>query len=72
MRTIKCWLFNQGQSQAVRRRILRTKCPLIKQLRKALKDGSIKIASGEFNIIDRRGDRLRCIFLLDLGVPGVA
>jgi hypothetical protein len=43
----------------------------IKQLRKVLKDGGIKIARGEFNIIDRRGDKLRCAFLLDLGLPGV-
>ncbi|MGA2748336.1 MAG: hypothetical protein ABSG59_06130 [Verrucomicrobiota bacterium] len=43
----------------------------IKQLRKVLKDGGIKIARDEFNIIDRRGDKLRCAFLLNLGAPGV-
>jgi len=26
----------------------------------------------EFNIIDWRGDKLRCVFILDLGAPGVA
>ena len=44
----------------------------IRQLRKVLRDGGIKIVRDEFNIIDRRGDRLRCVFLLDLGAPGVA
>jgi hypothetical protein len=34
--------------------------------------GGIKIVRDEFNIIDRRGDKLRCVFLLDLGAPGVA
>jgi len=43
----------------------------IKQLHQVLKDGGINIARDEFNIIDRRGDKLRCVFLLDLGVPGV-
>ena len=44
----------------------------IKQLRKILKDGGIKIARDQFCIFDRRGDKLKCAFLLDLGVPGVA
>ena len=44
----------------------------IRQLRKVLRDGGIKVVRDEFNIIDRRGDRLRCVFLLDLGAPGVA
>lgn len=44
----------------------------IKQFRKVLAEGGIKIARDEFNIIDRRGDKLRCVFLLDLGTPGVA
>jgi hypothetical protein len=34
--------------------------------------GGIGIERDEFNIIDRRGDKLRCVFLLDLGAPGVA
>jgi hypothetical protein len=34
--------------------------------------GGIKVLRDEFNIIDRRGDKLRCVFLLDLGAPGVA
>jgi hypothetical protein len=37
-----------------------------------LAKGGIKIVRDEFNIIDRRGDKLRCVFLLDLGAPGVA
>lgn len=44
----------------------------IRQLRKALGKGGIKVVRDEFNIIDRRGDKLRCVFLLDLGAPGVA
>jgi hypothetical protein len=43
----------------------------VKQLRKILLDGGIKIARDEFNVIDRRGNKLRCVFLLDLGYPGV-
>jgi hypothetical protein len=34
--------------------------------------GGIKALRDQFNIIDRRGDKLRCVFLLDLGAPGVA
>jgi hypothetical protein len=37
-----------------------------------LRDGGIKVVRDEFNIIDRRGDKLRCVFLLDLGAPGAA
>ena len=44
----------------------------IKQLRTVLTEGGIKVLRDEFNIIDRRGDKLRCVFLLDLGAPGVA
>ena len=44
----------------------------IKQLRKVLGDGGVKIVRDEFNIIDRRGDKLRCVFMLALGAPGVA
>jgi len=43
-----------------------------KQLRKVLAKGGIKLARDEFDIINRRGDNLRCVFLLDLGGPGVA
>ena len=35
-----------------------------KQIRKVLVKGGIKIGRGEFNIIDRRGDKLRCVFVL--------
>jgi len=34
--------------------------------------GGIKVLRDEFNIIDRRSDKFRCVFLLDLGAPGVA
>jgi hypothetical protein len=44
----------------------------IKQLRKILRDGNIKVVRDEFNIIDRRGDKLRCVFLLEKGAPGIA
>lgn len=44
----------------------------IRQLRKVLRDAGIKVVNDEFNIIDRRGDKLRCVFLLDLGAPGGA
>ena len=43
-----------------------------KQIRRVLVKSGIKIVRDEFNIIDRRGDKLRCVFLLDLGAPGVA
>jgi hypothetical protein len=44
----------------------------IRQLRKMLRDGGIKVVRDEFNIIDRRGDKLRCVFMLDLGASGAA
>lgn len=44
----------------------------IRQLRKVLREGGLKVVRDEFNIIDRRGDKLRCVFLLDLGAPGAA
>lgn len=44
----------------------------IRQLRKVLRAGGLKIVRDEFNIIDRRGDKLRCVFMLDLGAPGSA
>ena len=39
-----------------------------RQIRKAVVRGGIKIGSGEFSIIDRRGDRLTCAFVIE-GVP---
>jgi hypothetical protein len=42
-----------------------------KQIRKMLVKGGIKIVRNRFDIIDRRGDKLRCVFVLDLGAPGV-
>ena len=44
----------------------------IRQLRRVLRDGNLKVVRDEFNIIDRRGDKLRCVFLLEMGAPGVA
>jgi hypothetical protein len=37
-----------------------------------MRHGGVKAVRDEFNIIDRRGDKLRCVFLLDLGASGVA
>jgi len=42
----------------------------VKQLRKALIKGGSKIERNAFHIIDRRGDKLRCVFVLNLGAPG--
>lgn len=44
----------------------------IRQLRKVLRDGGIDIVRDEFNIVDRRGDKLRVVFMLAQGTPGVA
>lgn len=43
----------------------------IQQLRKILRDGGLKIARDEFSISDRRGNKLRVEFMLDVGAPGV-
>ncbi len=43
-----------------------------KQIRKMLVKGGIKIGRKQFDIIDRRGDKLRCVFVLDLGAAGIA
>jgi hypothetical protein len=43
-----------------------------KQLRKVLIKGGIKIERDAFYIIDRRGDKFRCVFVLELAAPGVA
>lgn len=42
----------------------------IRQLRRVLRDGGLKIVCDEFNIIDRRGDKLRVVFRLEIGAPG--
>jgi hypothetical protein len=31
----------------------------------------VKVAHDELNIIDRRGKKLRVVFMLDIGAPGV-
>jgi hypothetical protein len=41
-----------------------------KQIRKLLVKGGIKILPTELSVIDRRGDKLRCAFVLELGTPG--
>ncbi|HEY3855670.1 MAG TPA: hypothetical protein VGO67_14875 [Verrucomicrobiae bacterium] len=43
-----------------------------KQIRRILVKGGIKVVGDQFDIIDRRGDKLRCYLVLDLGAPGVA
>ena len=45
------------------------KMAAIRQLRKILADNGIKVRRNEFDIIHRRGDKIRCVFLLDLGRP---
>jgi len=42
----------------------------IRQLRKIFRNGGLGIAPDECNIIDRRGSKFRCVFILDLGAPG--
>lgn len=41
-----------------------------KQIRKLLVKGGIKILPTELSVIDRRGDKLRCAFVLELGNHG--
>lgn len=41
-----------------------------KQIRKLLVRGGIKIRPTELRVIDRRGDKLRCAFVLELGTQG--
>ena len=40
-----------------------------KQIRKLLVKGRIEILPKELSVIDRRGDKLRCAFVLDKGTP---
>ena len=42
-----------------------------KQIRKLLTKAGVKILRNELSVIDRRGDKLRCAFVLELGAPGV-
>lgn len=42
-----------------------------KQLGKILGDGGLKVVDNQVNIVDRRGDKLRIAFLLDLGASGI-
>ena len=41
-----------------------------KQIRKVLVKGGIKILPTELSVIDRRGDKLRCAFVLEPGTHG--
>lgn len=43
----------------------------IRQLRKILRDGGLNVVRDQLNFIDRRGDKLRIVFMLDLGAPGI-
>lgn len=42
-----------------------------KQIRKLLVKAGIKILRNELSVIDRRGDKLRCAFVLESSAPGV-
>ena len=42
-----------------------------KQIHSILRRGGIEIQLGDFNIADRRRDKLRCVFFLNVGAPGV-
>lgn len=41
------------------------KATAAKQIRKLLRKGGIQILSNELSVIDRRGDKLRCAFVLE-------
>jgi len=41
-----------------------------KQIRKLLVKGGLKVLANELSVIDRRGDKLRCAFVLEPGTPG--
>ena len=43
-----------------------------KQLWRILCDGGLKVVNNQLNIVDRRGDKLRIAFRLDLGSPEAA
>ena len=44
----------------------------VKQIHRILVKGGIRVVGDQFDIIDRRGDKLRCYLVLDVGAPGVA
>jgi len=62
----ECWLTLESFDLSL------DKKTAIRQLRKVLRDGGIKVVSDEFNIIDRRKDKLHCVFMLDVGAPSIA
>ena len=43
----------------------------IGQIRSVLSKGGIRLKRDEFNIIDWRKDKLRCVFMFNYGSPGV-
>jgi len=43
----------------------------IGQIRSVLNKGGIRLKRDEFNIIDWRKDKLRCVFMFNYGAPGV-
>ena len=47
------------------------KATAAKQIRTLLVKGRIEILPKELSVIDRRGDKLRCAFVLERGAPGV-
>jgi hypothetical protein len=42
-----------------------------RQVRRVLKRSGLNVRPDEFRVLRQDGDRLRCVFLLDLGVPGM-
>ena len=41
-----------------------------RQIRRVLAKSGIKVRAGELNVIEQRGDRLRCVFILSCGRAG--
>jgi hypothetical protein len=41
-----------------------------RQIRRVLVKSGIKVRAGELNVIEQRGDRLRCVFILSCGRAG--
>src|SRR5512138_1212190 len=42
-----------------------------RQVRRVLKKSGLRVKPDEFRVLRQDGDRLRCVFLMNLGVPGV-
>jgi hypothetical protein len=41
-----------------------------RQVRQVLKKSGLKVKPDEFRVLRQDGDRLRCVFLMNLGAPG--